>query len=313
MNMTYWKNKKVLVTGGAGFVGSHLVDAYIAQGNEVVVVDDLSTGKQRNIDPRAKFYHLSILDQQLDEVFNSEKIDLISHHAAQTSVRNSVADPAFDAQLNVLGTIKLLELSVKYGVKKFIFASTGGAIYGEQNYYPADENHPLRPLSPYGTSKLAAEKYLWLYNVNHGLDTIILRYANVYGPRQDPYGEAGVVAIFTQKILNAEQPIINGNGEQTRDFVSVSDVVRANLMAESLKGCQTINIGTSTEVTITSLFDKLAAISQVKVHRVYGPALPGEQLRSVLNYKRAQKLLGWEPQVSLENGLREVFEFFKGD
>ena len=311
--MTFGKNKKVLVTGGAGFIGSHLVDAYIAQGNEVVVVDDLSTGKQGNIDPRAKFYHLSILDQQLDEVFNSEKIDLISHHAAQTSVRHSVADPAFDAQLNVLGTIKLLELSVKYGVKKFIFASTGGAIYGEQNYYPADENHPLRPLSPYGMSKLAAEKYLWLYNVSHGLDTIILRYANVYGPRQDPNGEAGVVAIFTQKILNAEQPIINGTGEQTRDFVSVSDVVRANLMAESLKGCQTINIGTSKESTINRLFDKLAAVSQVKVHRVYGSALPGEQLRSVLDYKRAQKLLGWEPQVNLENGLREVFGFFKGD
>lgn len=302
--------KKVLVTGGAGFIGSHLVDAYIDRGSEVVVIDDLSTGKKENINFQAKFYHLSVLDPKLDEIFAAEKFDLINHHAAQVSVRNSVADPAFDAEVNIVGSIKLLELAVKHGVKKFIFASSGGAIYGEHDYFPADESHPVKPLSPYGTAKLAAENYLWFYHFSYGLDSIILRYANVYGPRQDPFGEAGVVAIFAQQFLNNQQLIINGTGEQTRDFVYISDVVRASLLAEALEGYQAINIGTSKESSVNDLFEEMAALTKGEYDKAYGSAKSGEQLRSVLDHKLARELIGWKPQVNLKEGLRTTYDYF---
>ncbi len=222
---------KVLVTGGAGFIGSHIVDKLIEEGYEVIVVDDLSSGKEKNINKKAKFYRLNIQDSGLESVFQKEEPDYVNHHAAQIDVRRSVSYPILDAKINVLGTINLLQNCLKYKTRKVIFASSGGAIYGEQQVFPAPENHPLRPISPYGITKLVAEHYLYYYKTIYELDYMSLRYANVYGPRQDPFGEAGVIAIFIKKMLNEEQAIINGDGEQTRDFVYVEDVARANLLA----------------------------------------------------------------------------------
>ena len=222
---------KILVTGGAGFIASQIADAFINEGHQVVILDDLSTGFKKNINPKAKFINSNICDKNLDRLFETEKFDVVNHHAAQMDVRRSVKDPEFDATTNILGTINLLQNCVKYSVKKFMFASTGGAVYGEQDYFPADEKHAQQPKSPYGISKLAVEKYLYFYNSEHKLNYTILRYANIYGPRQNPFGEAGVVAIFSTKLLNGEQPVINGHGKQTRDYVFVGDVVKANLLA----------------------------------------------------------------------------------
>ncbi|MBI1818745.1 MAG: NAD-dependent epimerase/dehydratase family protein, partial [Nitrospirae bacterium] len=214
---------KVLVTGGAGFIGSHIVDRLIVEGHQAVVVDNLSTGKKKNINRNANFYKLDILSPKLEKIIKKEKPDVISHHAAQIDVRRSVADPIFDAQVNILALIQLLEYGVKYGTKHIVFASSGGAVYGEQTEFPAPESHGTFPVSPYGITKLTGEKYLFYYRQNSGLDYTCLRYANVYGPRQDPFGEAGVVAIFTEKMLRNEPVIINGNGMQTRDYVFVDD------------------------------------------------------------------------------------------
>ncbi|HZY10966.1 MAG TPA: NAD-dependent epimerase/dehydratase family protein, partial [Bacteroidota bacterium] len=223
----------ILVTGGAGFIGSHVADACISSGHSVFIIDDLSMGKREYLNSNAKFLKMDIRDEKVREVFQKEKFDVLIHHAAQMDVRKSVDDPLFDASVNIVGTLNLLENCRSSGVRKFIFASTGGAIYGEQDYFPADETHPVRPCSPYGVSKLSIEKYLNYYHVVYGLNYICLRYANVYGPRQNPHGEAGVVAIFTSKMLSGDQPVINGNGKQTRDYVYVEDVVRANLSALS--------------------------------------------------------------------------------
>jgi UDP-glucose 4-epimerase len=222
---------KILVTGGAGFIGSHVVDAYLELGHEVVVVDNLSSGSIENLNPKAKFYKMDIRDSDIEDLFKNEKPDIVNHHAAQMDVRKSVEDPIYDADVNIIGSLNLLQNCIRYGVKKFIFASTGGAIYGEQDYFPADEEHPTRPLSPYGVAKLTVEKYLYFYKEVHGLNYVVLRYANIYGPRQNPHGEAGVVAIFTSKMLKGEQPVINGDGFQTRDYTFVGDVVRANVLA----------------------------------------------------------------------------------
>ncbi len=222
---------KILVTGGAGFIASHIADAFIEEGHSVHILDNLSSGFEKNINPKASFIKADIRDKSLSKIFEKEKFDVINHHAAQMDVRRSVADPAFDAEINILGTINLLQNAVKYKVSKFMFASTGGAIYGEQEYFPADEKHPTAPLSPYGISKLSVEKYLFFYKAQYDLNYSILRYANIYGPRQNPHGEAGVVAIFSKKLLNGEQPVINGEGKQTRDYTFVKDVVKANLLA----------------------------------------------------------------------------------
>jgi len=234
---------KILVTGGAGFIGSHVVDAYLELGHEVVVVDNLSSGSIENLNPKAKFYEMDIRDSDIEDLFKNEKPDVVNHHAAQMDVRKSVEDPIYDADVNIIGSLNLLQNCIKYGVKKFIFASTGGAIYGEQDYFPADEEHPTRPLSPYGVAKLTVEKYLYFYKEVHGLNYVVLRYANIYGPRQNPHGEAGVVAIFTSKMLKGEQPVINGDGFQTRDYTFVGDVVRANVLALSYEKSDVFNIG----------------------------------------------------------------------
>ncbi|OGU18524.1 MAG: UDP-glucose 4-epimerase [Ignavibacteria bacterium GWA2_55_25] len=302
---------KILVTGGAGFIASHIVDAYIREGHTVVVVDDLSSGRQENLHPKAVFYRLDIRDTKVEQVFRDHAIDVVNHHAAQMDVRRSVADPQFDASVNVLGGLNLFEGARKHGVGKFIFSSTGGAIYGEQDYFPADEEHPTRPLSPYGISKLSTEKYLFFYRETYGTQFVVLRYANVYGPRQNPHGEAGVVAIFAAKLLKGEQPVINGDGKQTRDYTYVGDVVRANVLALHAKHSDTFNVGTGVETDVNVLLRKLAEVLNPSAQENHGPAKPGEQKRSVISFKKIQRELGWSPTVPLEEGLRLTAEYFR--
>jgi len=302
---------KILVTGGAGFIGSHVVDAYLELGHEVVVVDNLSSGSIENLNPKAKFYKMDIRDSDIEDLFKNEKPDVVNHHAAQMDVRKSVEDPIYDADVNIIGSLNLLQNCIRYGVKKFIFASTGGAIYGEQDYFPADEEHPTRPLSPYGVAKLTVEKYLYFYKEVHGLNYVVLRYANIYGPRQNPHGEAGVVAIFTSKMLKGEQPVINGDGFQTRDYTFVGDVVRANVLALSYEKSDVFNIGTGIETDVNTLFHKLKQLTSANCDEFHGPAKPGEQRRSVISYEKIYKTLGWKPMTSLDEGLRLTVEFFK--
>lgn len=304
---------KILVTGGAGFIASHIVDAFIDQGHQVVVLDDLSSGFEKNINPKAKFVKANICDKNIESLFANENFDVVNHHAAQMDVRRSVKDPSFDANTNILGTINLLQNSIKYGVKKFMFASTGGAVYGEQEYFPADENHPTQPRSPYGISKLAVEKYLYFYNAEYGLNYTILRYANIYGPRQNPFGEAGVVAIFSTKLLKDEHPIINGHGKQTRDYVFVGDVVHANLLTLDDDSPSIYNVGTAIETDVNKLFSYLNQITNANKVEKHGPAAPGEQLRSVITSEKLFNKFNWKPSTNLENGLLKTVEYFNNN
>jgi UDP-glucose 4-epimerase len=302
---------KILVTGGAGFIASQIADAFIEEGHQVVILDDLSTGYQKNVNSKAKFVKANICDKNLNQLFAEEKFDVVNHHAAQMDVRRSVKDPEFDATTNILGTINLLQNCVKYGVKKFMFASTGGAVYGEQDYFPADEKHNQQPKSPYGISKLAVEKYLYFYNSEHKLNYTILRYANIYGPRQNPFGEAGVVAIFSTKLLKGEQPIINGHGKQTRDYVFVGDVVKANLLGLNDDASDVYNIGTGIETDVNQLFHFINAITKANKEEKHGPTAAGEQLRSVITSDKLFNKFGWRPSTKLEDGLKATVEFFK--
>lgn len=304
---------KILVTGGAGFIGSNIVDALIEKGHDVVVVDNLYMGRLKNLNPAAKFYLLNLQAPEIAKMFELEKFDVVYHEAAQMDVRRSVENPVFDASVNVLGTLNILQNAVKTGVKKVIFASTGGAVYGEQDYFPADEEHPTRPVSPYGITKLTVEKYLFFYKLTYGLQHVILRYANVYGPRQNPFGEAGVVAIFIEKMLTGQQPIINGDGKQTRDFVYVGDVVRANILALDYPKSDTFNVGTGKETDVNTIFRELNKIVGKNLPEKHGPAKEGEQQRSVIDYLKIKKALGWKPLVSLEEGLRKTVEYFKAN
>ncbi|MFI5251146.1 MAG: NAD-dependent epimerase/dehydratase family protein [Bacteroidota bacterium] len=302
---------KILITGGAGFIASHVADAYIAAGHDVVIIDNLVTGNKQNLNPKAKFIEMDIRSEELKKIFSSEKFDVVNHHAAQMDVRKSVEDPMYDASVNILGVLNLLENCRSHKIKKFIFSSTGGAIYGEQDYFPADEEHPTRPLSPYGISKLTTEKYLFYYSAIHGVQYVILRYANVYGPRQNPHGEAGVVAIFATKMFAGTQPVINGEGKQTRDYVYVGDVVRANVSALKLNKNDCINIGTGIETDVNALFNILSKYTGKNVKEVHGAAKEGEQLRSVLLNNKAKQILNWSPEVSLEDGLRMTVDYFR--
>jgi UDP-glucose 4-epimerase len=304
---------KILVTGGAGFIGSHVADAYLNLGHQVVILDNLSTGRRNNINPAAKFHELDIRDENVREVFRLEKFDVVNHHAAQMNVRRSVEDPLYDASVNVLGLLNLLECCVKTGVTRFVFASSGGAIYGEQDYFPADELHPTRPISPYGVSKLATEKYLFCYKVVHNLDSVSLRYPNIYGPRQNPEGEAGVVAIFANKILGGSQPIINGDGRQTRDYVYVGDVASANVLALNHDGSDVFNIGTGVETDVNQLFYSIKKNTNSTCEEQHGPSAKGEQLRSVLSHGKITNVLGWKPTVALREGLAATIEYFKSE
>ncbi|MEC4687110.1 MAG: NAD-dependent epimerase/dehydratase family protein [Nitrospirota bacterium] len=302
---------KVMVTGGAGFIGSHLVDRLIQEGHEAVVVDNLSTGKRKHVNRAARLYKLDVQSPRLERVFRKERPSVLMHLAAQMDIRRSVEDPIFDAQSNILGTINVLEQAVHHGSRKVVFASSGGAIYGEQEVFPAPESHPTRPLSPYGISKLAGEFYLAYYHQYSGIQYVSLRYSNVYGPRQDPHGEAGVVAIFTQKMLSGEQPIVNGTGRQTRDFVFVEDVVDAHLavMGKDVQGCY--NVGVGEETSINELFGMLADLTKSGSKQVHGPAKKGEQARSVVDSTKLRQELGWEPRMPLSEGLSRTVEFFR--
>ena len=302
---------KILVTGGAGFIGSHVVDAYLEQGHDVLVVDDLSTGKRENVNPKARLFALDIRDKTLAEVIATEQPDVINHQAAKANLRESMDKPGLYADVNILGSLHLLELSRKHNVKKFIFASTGGAIYGEPEYLPADEMHPVNPLDPYGASKAAFEHYLPVYQANYSIPFTVLRYANVYGPRQDPYGEAGVVAIFTVKMLHEEQAIINGSGEQERDFAYVGDVARANLLALDRGDGGFFNIGTGAGTSINDIFSRLRSSTGYQKQDVHGPAKAGEVFKIYLQADRARSELGWQPTTSLEDGLHRTVEYFR--
>jgi UDP-glucose 4-epimerase len=307
--------KHVLITGGAGFIASNLADAYVARGWRVTIVDNLSTGDRRNLNPSAEFHELDIRDAAAGDLIRKLKPDVISHHAAQMDVRKSVQDPAADADVNVVGTLRLLEAAADAGVKRIVFASTGGAIYGEPVEVPQGETHPTEPLSPYGCAKLAVEHYLHYFRVVRGLSSVALRYANVYGPRQNAHGEAGVVAIFAKRMLNAQtggQTVtINGSGEQTRDFVYVGDVVAANLAVSESDWQGEYNVGTGVETSINALYETLASIAGLSTSAEFAPAKAGEQMRSVRDGSRLRSLAGLLEPVPLRDGLKTTFEWFR--
>ena len=302
---------KVLVTGGAGFIGSHVCDAFLALGHEVHALDNLSSGKRENLDPRVLLHVLDIGSPAARELIVAQRYGAMAHLAAQMDVRRSVADPAFDAEVNIKGFLNLLEACRAAGTKRVLFSSTGGAIYGEQDVFPAPESHATRPVSPYGVSKAAGELYLGYYAAQYGISGCALRYANVYGPRQNPHGEAGVVAIFSKRLLADQSCVIYGDGKQTRDFVYVGDVARANALALASDYREPINIGTGVETDVNRLYELLARAAGKTLAALHEPRKPGEQMRSVIDFARATKVLGWKPEVKLEDGLQHTVDFFR--
>jgi UDP-glucose 4-epimerase len=305
---------KALVTGGAGFIGSHVVDALLAAGWDVCVVDDLSRGQRAQVAAAARLHVVDVRSAALHDVVGSEKPEVVLHQAAQIDVRRSISEPLLDTEINVVGTVNLLQACVAAGVRRVVFASSGGAIYGDTSVIPTPETHPALPASLYGAAKLCGEAYGGVYASLYGLEFCALRYANVYGPRQDPHGEAGVVAIFARKLLGGEAPVINGDGTQTRDYVYVGDVVAANVAAATADASSlgAYNIATGRETDVNQLFSMLRAACGVSVEAAHGPGKPGEQRRSCLDASLAASRLGWSPQVSLEDGLRRTVEFFRG-
>jgi UDP-glucose 4-epimerase len=302
----------ILLTGGAGFIGSHIADAYLASGHSVTIIDNLATGRRKNIPAGATFFEADIRDPDaVQRVFASSHFDLVNHHAAQMDIRRSVADPVYDASVNILGVLTVLQEAVRAGVTRILFASSGGAAYGEQTTFPASESHPTHPISPYGVAKLTTEQYLFYYHTVFGLDVVCLRYANVFGPRQNPEGEAGVVAIFANKLFAGQQPIINGDGKQTRDYVFVSDVVRANMLVSGARGFQVFNIGTGRETDVNQIFQGVRAAVGSACAEQHGDAKKGEQRRSVLSHEHIRQAFGWTPGVTLEEGLRMTVDYFR--
>jgi UDP-glucose 4-epimerase len=299
---------KILVTGGAGFIGSNVVDAYVEAGHQVLVVDDLSAGKRENVNQAATLHEIDIASPAFVELVAAERPDIINHHAAQTSVRHSVAHPLDDCRRNILGSLNVIEAAHQSGVSKLIYISSGGAIYGEPSTLPCPEDHPVVPDSPYGASKHAPEHYLDIYKRVHGLNYTVLRYGNVYGPRQDPYGEAGVIAIFTAQMLAGQPVTINGSGDQERDFVYVGDVVRANLRALETGDGEAFNIGNGEGTTINQIFGLLKEATGSQHEVTYVPAKAGETFRIYLDITKAAQGLGWRPEVSLRGGLMQTVE-----
>jgi len=303
--------EKVLITGGAGFIASQIADALIEHGREVVIVDDLSHGSITNINPKAKFYKVDIRDQNLNEIFAKERPQIVNHHAARTSVTHSLSKPTDDAEVNILGALNLLQNCVKWGIKKIIYASSGGAIYGEPVYLPCDESHPIAPLSPYGVSKYAVELYINSYLNNFGLNHTILRYANVYGPRQISTGEAAVVAKFAHQMLMGNDISINGNGEQARDFVYVGDIVRANIMAMEQTKNEVYNLGTGKTISVNQIFSLLKSMIGYNREPRYLPAIKGEIFNTSLNAAKAKKELEWVAETNFNDGLKATVDFYK--
>jgi UDP-glucose 4-epimerase len=305
---------RILVTGGAGFIGSNTVDALVnVDAGQISVLDDLSSGKRHQVNPKARFHQADLRDAAtVKAVIAQERPEVIYHFAAQMDVRRSVADPAMDAQVNLVGLLNLMEAARQHDLKRVVFASTGGAIYGEQEAFPCDEDHPCRPLSPYGIAKLATEKYLFFYHRQYGIEHLALRYANVYGPRQDPHGEAGVVAIFCGRILDGNRCTIFGEGKQTRDYAFVGDIVRANLYALTSKATGiALNIGTGRETSVNDLYAALARVAGEARPPEYAAQRPGEQMRSAISPGRASAILSWKPEVELADGLERTFKYFR--
>mgnify|MGYP000097264756 CR=1 FL=1 len=298
------------MTGGAGFIGSHVAEALARAGHRVLIVDDLSSGRKENLPEGCEFFKLDIRSRQAATLVASAGVEILVHHAAQIDVRRSVADPLHDAEVNILGTLNLLEAGRRGSLRQVVFASTGGAIYGEQEEFPASEEHPTRPLSPYGVAKLAVERYLYAYHQLYGLHVTCLRYANVYGPRQDPHGEAGVVAIFLERLLAGRPCVINGDGLQTRDYVFVGDVVEANLASLGLTGFRIYNVGTGRETDVVTLYRLLADAVGVDRPPTHGPAKPGEQRRSVISAAKIRRDLGVAVATSLADGLARTAHWF---
>lgn len=300
---------KILVTGGAGFIGSHIVDAYIREGHDVTVIDDLSTGSRGNVNTRARFLELDIRDEAMKKVFDESRFDVVNHHAAQINVRTSLANPFLDASVNVLGAVRMLDCAAASGVKRLIFSSSGGAIYGEPEHYPIAEDCVPRPMSPYAVAKLATEHYIRVFAHLNDITYVILRYSNVYGPRQISKSEAGVISIFISEILNDRPCFVNGSGDQVRDYVFVEDIVRANVLALNCKS-DVFNIGTSVETSVNQLVDALAEVTGRNIRHEHRAAIPGEVFRNSLDHSKISRMLNWRPSVSLAEGLKKTFEHF---
>ena len=302
---------KVLVTGGAGFIGSHVVDRLIAGGHEVVVVDNLSTGLRENVNPKAGFHQIDLVAPSLREVFDRERPEVVNHHAAHANVTRSMRDPAMDATNNVLGSLNLYECARACGVRKIVYATTGGALYGNPERLPADESHPIQPPSNYGVSKYAAELYLRVYALNYGLTYTVLRYANVYGPRQQPHGEAGVVPIFAKAMMSGERPRIFGDGSKTRDYVHVYDVAEANFLALGRADNEAMNIGMGVETTDLEVFEAVRKAVGVEMEPVFAAKRPGEVERIALDCAKARRLLQWTPALTFEKGIEVTIPYYK--
>lgn len=304
---------RIVVTGGAGFVGSHVVDEYVNAGHEVLVVDNLSTGRRENVHPDVRLVEMDLNDAALFEFLEGEKPDVVNHHAANPSVSLSVREPGYDARQNILGTINLLETACRAGVGRFIYISSGGAMYGNPDYLPMDEDHPSHPVSAYALSKHTGERYVRLYGEEHGLPWVVLRYANVYGPRQDPFGEAGVIAIFCQNLFDGTAPEIHWDGEQTRDFVYVGDCARANLLALNGGDRQAYNVGTGVGTSINTLFETLGDIAGHDLPPRCGPRRPGDIRHSYLDCGKIERELGWRAEVGLHEGLARTYRSLSAD
>jgi UDP-glucose 4-epimerase len=304
---------KILVTGGAGFIASHIVDAYVERGHEVTVVDDLSSGRRENVNERAELIVADLRDPGTMDKVRGLGFELLSHHAAQIDVRVSVADPAADAELNIVAALRLFRTLIEDGVKKIVFASSGGAAYGEPHYAPQDENHPVAPISPYGCAKLAIDQYLHYFRTVHAVPSASLRYGNVYGPRQRKDGEAGVVAIFAGALLGGHEVHINGTGEQTRDYVFVEDVVRANLAASELALEGIYNVGTGVETTVNELYAAIREALGSHAEAAYAPAKPGEQMRSVLDGRKLRAAARLPEPIALREGIRKTVEWLRSE
>jgi UDP-glucose 4-epimerase len=302
---------KIVVTGGAGFIASHIVDAYLHSGHEVHVIDDFSTGRKLNLNSNAVVHEVNVADREAANLIHKIKPDVLNHHAAQMDVRHSVENPLFDAGVNILGFLNLLEACKNANTQKVIFASSGGAIYGDKEPIPATEDHAKEPMSPYGVSKMTGELYLAYYYMAFGMRYVALRYANVYGPRQSSKGEAGVVAIFISQLLAQKTPTINGDGKQTRDYVFVGDVVRANVAALGTSHVGGINIGTGRETDVSTICRLLQRGTNSTIEAVHGPAKPGEQLRSCLETSLAGRVLDWRPEVSIKDGLKRTIAYYR--